>query len=231
MTSFDAPAGPLPAYLAVPEGEGPWPGVVVVHDAFGLTDDIRRITDRFAAHGYLAIAPALFRRGTRLRCVVSTIRAVGGDGGAAATDVLAAAASLRADARCTGKVGSVGFCMGGGFSLLTAPSGVFDAAAPNYGIWPGNRDELARACPTVASYGAEDRMLRGAAAELEQRLTAGGVPHDVKEYPGVGHSFMNDWGTPAPLRFVERTAGLAYARPEAEDAWRRILDFFGQHLR
>lgn len=230
MTTFAAPAGPLPGYLAVPEGEGPWPGVVVVHDAFGMTDDIKRITDRFAANGYLALCPALFRRGKGLACVVSTLRAVGRGSGPAVDDVLAAAAHLRADDRCTGKVGSVGFCMGGGFSLLTAPSGSFDAAAPNYGPWPGNRDELSRACPTVASYGADDRMLKGAAAELEQRLTDGGVPHDVKEYPGVGHSFMNDWGTPGPLRFVERTAGLAYSRPEAEDAWQRILGFFGEHL-
>jgi carboxymethylenebutenolidase len=231
MTSFDAPAGPLPAYLAVPEGEGPWPGVVVVHDALGMSEDVRRITDRFATAGYLAIAPALFRRGNRLRCVVTTLRSLQDGKGPAVDDVLAAAASLRADDRCTGKVGSVGFCMGGGFALLTSPSGVFDAAAPNYGIWPGNREELSGACPTVASYGAQDRMLKGAAAELQQRLTAGGVPHDVKEYPAVGHSFMNEWPTPAPLRFVERTAGLAYSRPEAEDAWRRILDFFGEHLR
>ena len=231
MTTFDAPAGPLPGYLAVPEGGGPWPGVVVVHDALGLSDDIRRITDRFAVEGYLALAPALFRRGNRLRCVVTTLRSLHQGRGPAVDDVLAAAAHLRADDRCTGKVGSVGFCMGGGFALLTAPSGSFDAAAPNYGIWPGNREELSRACPTVASYGARDRMLPGAAAELERRLTEGGVAHDVAEYPGVGHSFMNDWRTPAPLRFVERTAGLAYSRPEAEDAWRRISTFFGEHLR
>ena len=231
MTTFDAPAGPLPAYRATPDGDGPWPGVVVVHDALGLSDDVRRITDRFAANGYLTIAPALFRRGNRLACVVTTLRSLNQGRGPAVDDVLAAAAHLRADDRCTGKVGSVGFCMGGGFALLTAPSGVFDAAAPNYGIWPGNREELSRACPTVASYGRKDRMLHGAAAELERRLDEGGVPHDVKEYPAVGHSFMNDWGTPAPLRFVERTAGLAYSHPEAEDAWRRILDFFGEHLR
>ncbi len=230
-TTFEAPAGPLPAHLAVPSGEGPWPGVVVVHDAFGFTDDLRRITDRFAANGYLAIAPALFRRGNRLRCVVSTLKSLQAGRGPAVDDVLAAAAHLRADGRCTGRVGSVGFCMGGGFALLTAPSGSFDAAAPNYGIWPGNREELSRACPTVASYGAKDRMLPGAAAQLEEQLTAGGVPHDVEEYPDVAHSFMNDWGTPAPLRFVEQIAGLAYSRPEAEDAWRRILAFFGEHLR
>lgn len=56
------------------------------------------------------------------------------------------------------------------------------------------------------------------------------VPHDVKEYPNVGHSFTNDWG-PGPVRVVERLVGMAYCRPEAEDAWRRIIDFFSEHLR
>jgi carboxymethylenebutenolidase len=82
----------------------------------------------------------------------------------------------------------------------------------------------------VASYGGRDRMLPGVAAKLETILSEAGVPHDVKEYPGVGHSFMNEFPTPGPLRFVENVAGLAYSRPEAEDAWRRILTFFSEHL-
>jgi carboxymethylenebutenolidase len=108
---------------------------------------------------------------------------------------------------------------------------VFDAAAANYGLWPEDRPALTQSCPMVASYGGRDRLLPGAAAELEGLLTTGGVPHDVKEYPNVGHSFMNDWGTPAPLTVVERVAGAAYSAPEAEDAWGRILAFFGEHLR
>jgi carboxymethylenebutenolidase len=82
----------------------------------------------------------------------------------------------------------------------------------------------------VASYGAKDRTLSGAAAKLETLLTEGGVPHDVKEYADVGHSFMNDWPTPGPLGAVLRKAGFAYSEPESEDAWRRILAFFGEHL-
>jgi carboxymethylenebutenolidase len=85
--TYPAPAGPLPAHLAVPEGEGPWPGVVVIHDALGLTSDIKRITDRVAAAGYLAMAPALFRRGFPPRCVVSTLRALSAGSGRAVDDV------------------------------------------------------------------------------------------------------------------------------------------------
>ena len=230
--TYPAPAGPLPGYLAVPEGDGPWPGVVVVHDAFGLSTDIKRITDRVAGAGYLALAPALFRRGFRPRCVVSTLRSLAAGSGVAVDDVVAAREHLAADARCTGKVGAVGFCMGGGFCLVLAPRGVFDAVAPNYGVLNNDSDypPLRGSCPMVASYGAKDRMMPGEAAKVEAILTEGGVPHDVKEYPRVAHSFMNDFGTPAPLRLIENVAGLAYSEPEAEDAWVRILTFFGQHL-
>jgi carboxymethylenebutenolidase len=230
--TYPAPAGPLPGYLAVPQGDGPWPGVVVIHDAFGLSADIKRITDRVAGAGYLALAPALFRRGFRPRCVVSTLRSLSAGSGVAVDDVAAARDYLAADARCTGKVGAVGFCMGGGFCLLLAPRGVFDAVAPNYGVLNNDSDypPLRESCPMVASYGAKDRMMPGVAAKVEAILSEGGVPHDVKEYPDVGHSFMNDFGAPAPLRLIENVAGLAYSEPEAEDAWVRILTFFGQHL-
>jgi carboxymethylenebutenolidase len=231
--TYPAPAGSLPAYLAVPTAQGPWPGVVVVHDALGMSTDLRRITDRFAATGYLALAPALYRRGRKIQCIVSTFRSLSSGSGPAIDDLVAARDHLAADGRCTGKVGLVGFCMGGGFCLQLAPRGVFDATAPNYGVLPNGTEHntaLRRSCPVVASYGAKDRMLRGAAAKLEEALAEGDVPRDIKEYPDVGHSFMNNWPTPAPLRLVERIAGLAYSEPEAEDAWRRILAFFGEHL-
>ncbi|MBV9514954.1 MAG: dienelactone hydrolase family protein [Mycobacteriaceae bacterium] len=229
--SYACPAGPLPGYQAVPVSHGPWPGVVVVHDALGMTADVRRITDRFASNGYLALAPALYRRGHKLHCVVSTFTSLRRGLGVAVDDLAAAREHLAADERCTGRVGIVGFCMGGGFCLLLATHGVFDAAAPNYGMMPADTDALRRACPVVASYGAMDRMLApNTAATLKALLADGGVPHDVKEYPEVGHSFMNDFPTPSAVKIVERIAGLAYSEPEAEDAWRRILAFFDEHL-
>jgi carboxymethylenebutenolidase len=228
--TFDAPAGILPGYLAVPTGQGPWPGVVVIHDAFGLSKDIKRICDRLAGSGYLTLAPALFRRGKPVACVVSTLRAMASGSGVAIDDIVAARDHLVADPRCTGKVGIVGFCMGGGFALQMAPRGVFDAAAPNYGALPKDVDALRRSCPTVASYGGRDWTMRGVAGKLERIYTENDVPHDVKEYPRVGHSFMNDFGTPAPLQFVVGAAGFLYSQPEAEDAWQRIDTFFQQHL-
>lgn len=223
--------GSLPGYLAVPDEPGPWAAVVVLHEVFGLNDDIRRITDRFAESGYLAFAPALFQRGPKPVCIVSAFRALATGKGSAVDDIVAAAEALRADERTTGKVGSAGFCLGGGFCLLLADRGVFDATAPNYGPFPPATGVPSRSCPIVASYGARDLLLPGAAAELEEGLAASGVPRDIKEYRGVGHSFMNQWGMPGPLRFVEQIAGVHHSAPQAEDAWQRILGFFADHLR
>jgi carboxymethylenebutenolidase len=228
-TEFPIEGGTLPGYLAVPAGTGPWPAVVVLHEVFGLTDDIRRITDRFAAHGYLAFAPALFSRGPKPLCIVSAFRALATGTGSAVDDIVAAAEALRADERCTGRVGSAGFCLGGGFCLLLADRDVFDAIAPNYGPFPPATGVPSRSCPVVASYGARDLLLPGAAAKLDAGL-APEVTRDIKEYPGVGHSFMNDWPTPGPVRVVERIAGLHHSSPQAQDAWERILAFFDAQL-
>jgi carboxymethylenebutenolidase len=222
--------GHLSAYLAEPEETGPWPAVVVLHEVFGLNDDIRRITDRFAADGYLALAPSLFG-GAGPACIAGAFRSLATGSGSAVEDILAVTEFLRNDARSTGKVGSAGFCMGGGFCLLLADRGVFDAIAPNYGPFPPATGVPQRSCPIVASYGADDRLLPHAAAKLERGLAASGVARDIKEYPGAGHSFMNEWKTPSALHLVERIAGLHHSAPQAEDAWRRILAFFGDHLR
>jgi carboxymethylenebutenolidase len=221
----------LRAYLAVPPtGEGPWPAVVVVHEALGLNDDTRQQADRLAAAGYLAVAPDLFTAGGMLRCLRSTFRAMLQGQGAAFGDLEAARRWLVDRPDSTGRVGVLGSCMGGGFALLAATRG-FDASAPNYGAIPKNADEVLQgACPVVASYGKRDRMFRGAAAELDGVLTRLAVPHDVKEYPDAGHSFMNRHNL-GPFSVLEKVTGLNYHQPSAEDAWARILRFFDEHLR
>jgi carboxymethylenebutenolidase len=186
----------LPGYLAVPAGDGPRPGVVVIQDGFGMTADIRRIADRFAANGYLALAPALYQRGFKAGCVVRTFRSFFTGSGPAVDDLVAARDYLAADDRCTGKVGSAGFCLGGGFCLLLAPRGIFDATAPSYGLLPKRLTSLRQSCPMVASYGAGARQLAGAAASAppgsatasRRRRTPGGAssPSSASTWPDRG---------------------------------------------
>ena len=220
----------LRAHLAVPPvGDGPWPGVVVLHELFGLTDDVRQQADRLAGAGYLALAPDLFSAGGALRCLRSTFASLSSGTGPVYGDIEATRLALAGRPDCTGKVGVLGFCMGGGFALMTATRG-FDASAPNYGPPPQDPAEVLRgACPVVASYGRRDRGLRGAAETLRTALTDAGVVHDVKEYPDAGHSFLNRHNA-GPFSVLEKVAGLNYDEASAEDAWGRILRFFATHL-
>ncbi len=224
--------GGVPAHLAVPAGEGPWPGLVLVHEAFGLDDNMRAHAARLAQAGYLVVVPDLFSRGRRVACLRATFAALRRGRGPAFDDIEGARSWLAADRRCTGRVGVVGFCMGGGFALVLAGRPGWGAAVVNYGMLPDSPDALDGACPVVASYGGRDRFLTGAAERLEVALDARGVPHDVAEYPHAGHSFLNPEDlTPWWLAPVSRFVLHAGPEPDAaRDAWRRIEAFLDEHL-
>ena len=223
--------GPGSGYLAAPAGSaGPWPGVVVIHEIFGLNRDIRAHADHLAALGYLALAPDLYGGKSWVRCVVSAIRQLRAGTGPAfeALDGFRTWLAERSD--CTGTTGVIGFCLGGGFALLCAPRGEYSAAAVNYGVVPADAERiLAGSCPIVASYGNKDPMGVGPPQRLAEALTTLSVPHDVHVYPGAGHSFMSP--KPAALTPLLRLARLEYEPVAAEDAWRRISAFFGEYLR
>lgn len=224
--------GDLPAYLARPSGDGPWPGLVLVHEAFGLDAVMRRAADRAASMGFLVLAPDLLSRGRRIACLARTFAALGRGSGQAFDDIEAARSALVAEPDCTGRVGVIGFCMGGSFALVLAGRAGWDAAAVNYGELSKDPTALDGACPVVASYGGRDRFTRGTAARLEAGLAARGIPHDVREYPAAGHSFLNDADN-APWFLAPVSRFALHAGPEpasADDAWRRIGAFLTEHL-
>ncbi|GAA3631402.1 dienelactone hydrolase family protein [Microlunatus ginsengisoli] len=217
--------------LVRPDGEGPWPGVVMIHEAWGIDDVLRRQAARLAGAGYLVMAPDLLGEGSRLRCMAAAMRALQSRQGRPFEVVEACRAWLVEQPDCTGKVGVIGFCMGGGFAVVLASRG-FDVSSVNYGMVPDDIDEVLRgACPVVGSYGEKDRQFGPYAAKLEDALSRAGIPHDVATYPSAGHSFLND--APNGPAFFRPLARIMHAGPDpvaAADAWRRIEAFFAHHL-
>ncbi len=219
------------AIMTSPNGEGPWPGIVVIHEIFGIDAEMHKHLRHLADLGYLAVMPNLYTDGGMRRCLIGTLKSLRTGRGRAYADIEAARQFMLDDPSCTRAVGVLGFCMGGGFALMTAASG-FDVASVNYGDIPVDVDAaLGGSCPVVGSYGAKDVTKKGAAAKLESALTRLEIPHEVKEYPDAGHVFMNDKLNGWPwLRPIVRVAHFGPDPVAAADAWARIEKFFAAHL-
>ena len=210
----------LAGYLVLPEGSGPHPAIVVIHEAYGLNDNIRGIARQYAEAGYAALAVDLFAGRNQVVCM---FRFFGGmlwkstdHGGIhdlrAALDWLAVHPKVDPQ-----RLGAAGYCLGG--SLAAAWSCVdqrLKAIAPHYGMNPRPLEAVRRACPVVGSFPAEDFTAEGG-RKLDIALTEYAIPHDIKIYEGAKHSFMNE-GTPS------------YHPAAAGDSWQRTLTFFREHI-
>ncbi len=209
------------SYLALPEGAGPHPGVVVVHEAFGLNDHIRDVCRRLAREGYAALGVDLFQGRNRAVCLARMF-AGGLSGNLDHYGVPQLKAGLGALAVRPevdpGRIGAVGFCLGGSIVLTWAcTDDRLAAIAPFYGMAPRPREAIRRMCPVVGSWPGRDVTTRSAGV-LESALTSAGIPHDLKVYPDAKHSFFNDqWRN--------------YDAQAATDAWQRVLTFFDEHVR
>jgi carboxymethylenebutenolidase len=207
-------------YLAMPDTPGPHPGVVVIHEAYGLNENIKDITGRFAEQGYAALAVDLFSGRNRTICMARYMAGMlGGSvnryGIAHLKQALTHLSGLpEVDSE---RVGAIGFCMGGGFAIAWACTDRrLKAIAPFYGANPRPLDVVERACAVVGSYPEKD-FTASAGRALDAALGRHGIAHDIKIYPGAGHSFFND-------------RSRAYNKQAADDSWTRVLAFFGEHL-
>ena len=224
----------LAAYLASPEqSDGPLPGVLVLHELFGLNDDIRRIARRFADNGYVALAPDLYSVGPRVRplCIRRTMQALRSGEGRAFADIETARAWLtaREDVDAS-RMAVAGFCMGGGFAILYASHAPVGVAADFYGAVPRDVEELEGICPVFGGYGERDRVFVGQADRLRGHLEQLGVEHEVNVFPGAGHSFMNRHGPVRSLLIRLSPMQAGYHEASAESAWTTMLDFFERNL-
>jgi carboxymethylenebutenolidase len=232
LARISAPSGSLKAFVASPREAGLRGAVIVLHEAFGLNDDIREKAQRFADLGYVALAPDLFStRGPMPLCMVRTFRGIRNGDGPVIDDLEACREWLAARPEVDpARIGVAGFCMGGGIALLFAVRAQLGAAAVFYGSVPQSQQAVEAVCPVVAGFGGRDKVFGKQGKRLAHHLQGLQVPNDVATYPEAGHSYMSDhhgvlaklssWG---PLR-------VAYSPAAAEDSWQRIETFFATHL-
>jgi carboxymethylenebutenolidase len=218
--AFPFGSGTRPAYLALPAGQGPFPGVIVIHEIGGLDEHIKDIARQFAAEGYAALGVDLFGGRNRAVCMFRLMgemrfRSLSN---ANLDEVTAALSYLTARPKVdAARVGAVGYCLGGSLAVAWAcTDDRLRAIAPYYATNPRPLEAVRRSCPVVGSY-PENDFTAAQGRKLDAALATYGVAHDVKIYPGARHSFFND---------RRRT----YNAAAAADSWQRVLAFFKQHL-
>lgn len=214
-------SGEMRGYLVTPTGDGPFPAVIVIHENRGLNPYVEDVARRFAAEGFLALAP-------------DGLSPVGGypgndddgrtlqkslDQAKLKQDMLNSAMFVKDHETSTGKLGSVGFCWGGGVTNFLAVQMGDDLAAgvPFYGAAPSAEDVAKITAPLVIQAAEDDKRINAMWPDFEDALKQNGVDYARHVYAGTRHGFHNN-STP---RYNEEAAALA---------WDRTLAFYKQHL-
>jgi carboxymethylenebutenolidase len=230
----------IPAYVAGEENNHA--GVILIHEAWGLNQNIRSLTDRLAAEGYLVFAPDLISQtgitekidqsilaeaanpATRdeaqkkMRAIMSPIRSE--EFGMETVERLKICFNYLKQEYGLKKIAVMGFCFGGTYSYsLAVNEPDLSAAVPFYGHAPENEEELAKiSCPILAFYGEKDTALIQDLPRLQKSMKKFNKDFRFKVYPNTGHAFMND------------TNPTTYNKEASGDAWKEALQFLKRHL-
>jgi carboxymethylenebutenolidase len=221
---YDSPggsSGKMRGYLVKPQGEGPFPAVVVIHENRGLNPYIEDVARRLAVAGFLALAPdGLFPVGGYPgndddgKALQSKL-----DKDKLFTDMLNSAKFLKHHGLSNGKLGATGFCYGGGVvnKLAIVLGAELNGGVPFYGIAPPLEDIAKIQAPLMLQYAEEDPRVNASREEYVKKLKESGKEFVEYTYPGTRHGFHND-STPR------------YNKEQAQIAWDRTVDFFKKHL-
>ena len=220
MVEFPSNGGKTAGYLATPKS-GKGPGVLVIQEWWGLVGHIKNVCDRFAAEGFSALAPDMYHGETadepdaagKLFMALNITQA---------EKDLRGAAQYLAGHSSTAKVGAVGFCMGGQLALFAATVNPnVGAVVDFYGIHPNVKPDYTKlGGPVLGLFAEKDAFVTPQTAkEVDAAIKKAGKQSEIHIYPGVDHAFFND----------ERAD--VYNKAAADDAWRRTLAFFRQHLK
>jgi carboxymethylenebutenolidase len=220
MVKFQSNGTTTDGYLATP-ATGKGPGILVIQEWWGLVPHIKDVCDRFAREGFTALAPDMYHGATasepdgagKLFMALNI---------AQAEKDLRGAATYLAGQSSTTKLGAVGFCMGGQLALFAATLNPNVGATVNfYGIHPNVKPDYSKlSSPVLGLFAEKDGFVTPQVAkEVDAAIKAAGKQSEIHVYPGVDHAFFND------------TNKDAYNKPAADDAWKRTLAFFRQHLK
>ena len=217
---FAANGEGAPGYLSRPQREGPRPGIVLIQEWWGLEEHIKDVARRFASDGFVTLAPDLYHGQVTSEPSEAMKLAQGMDLDRAMKELNGAVAYLKRQPFSTGKVGIIGYCMGGGLSIATAcVNRDLDACVVYYGGNPTPLEQVQNInCSILGLYAELDERITSTVGDLEAALDRYGKQHEIHVYPGAQHSFFND------------TRPNIYDAEAAMDAWERTLAFFNAQL-